>query len=660
MTLSAIIGGIDLSDRVRLVDGLQSVTSAADGSFGSSAIRLDDPDGNLTVDPWSYVTIEEDDCTPPRCFTGYVYNQTVERGPYRTGPGRVLVLDIIDLNGLLSLRVLRASDANRPAEDGDARMAWLLASVGLSGLVYDNGQIGANVLQFDAADFRGQYANDVLSSLCVSAGGPGVIFFVYWDHAATQPSLFFRPPTAALYDSTLRLSNVLSDIDDSVTFWAYAAAEKAALGEDIYDGVLFNYVGGSLYRQRTSTYTAYGIHRDAVFESSRIRSATLAASRAEVFLDNHAGPTDTITCTVRLPSSKINLLEAGHRVSVKFSHLPGFSSFTWTRGSRRTFALTPGTNDYFDVQLELTTKGITTIGGGGDPGDFPNPPSTPPYVVQQVSGTGNLTMPSPITDGNTLVYVGGKRGGAATLAPLDTYTLAPDGVANDAQNGMAVYYKIASGDPQTMVGSGIGSDGGGTWFELPGTQTPSTSNEASGVTVNLATSAISAPANSIVLAGAVQGWGGAYDSVAATLTFSPAAGWTEDFDSAVSSGHPNIFVAHRIASAAASISAGATNSGNGGLSGTDYSWLMQIVAFTGDAADSPPAPGQWIDPPEVVSMSGDDGTTAFPFADGSLHVFVDDTDQTAKLTAQDGAAGTFTLGFTPTPTEVVTASYQGR
>ncbi len=59
-------------------------------------------------------------------------------------------------------------------------------------------------------------------------------------------------------------------------------------------------------------------------------------------------------------------------------------------------------------------------------------------------------------------------------------------------------------------------------------------------------------------------------------------------------------------------------------------------------------------------MSGADGTTAWPFADGTLRVWVDNTDQTGAITAQDGALGTFTLGFTPFVGEVVTVEYVGR
>jgi hypothetical protein len=91
---------------------------------------------------------------------------------------------------------------------------------------------------------------------------------------------------------------------------------------------------------------------------------------------------------------------------------------------------------------------------------------------------------------------------------------------------------------------------------------------------------------------------------------------------------------------------------------TSY-WAAVAVSFR-QSADSvtPPTTGQPVGP-ETITMSGADGTTAFRFADGTLQVFVDNTDQTGAILTSDGAAGTFTLDFTPWPGEIVTAYYKG-
>ena len=64
--------------------------------------------------------------------------------------------------------------------------------------------------------------------------------------------------------------------------------------------------------------------------------------------------------------------------------------------------------------------------------------------------------------------------------------------------------------------------------------------------------------------------------------------------------------------------------------------------------------------PEVVTLTGADGVTRCPFADGTLRVFIDATEQTDGLVSVDGVTGEFTLGFDPTPTEVCTVEYLGR
>jgi hypothetical protein len=92
-------------------------------------------------------------------------------------------------------------------------------------------------------------------------------------------------------------------------------------------------------------------------------------------------------------------------------------------------------------------------------------------------------------------------------------------------------------------------------------------------------------------------------------------------------------------------------------SGCQRGFLGFVVAFECDAGSTPPGALQVVRG-EVVDMGGDDsGTTQFSFAPGSLEVFVDNTDQTSAIIAQDPDAGTFQLGFTPTPTELVVVNY---
>lgn len=208
-------------------------------------------------------------------------------------------------------------------------------------------------------------------------------------------------------------------------------------------------------------------------------------------------------------------------------------------------------------------------------------------IVQQSAGTGNRTMASAITAGNTLVYVGGKRGAAFTqLSDLSAYTLVQAQTSNP--HYAAMFYKTAGAAESTTLNIAAEGEVVGTWYEILGAATPATMDADTGSTVNLSSGPITVAANAITFAVAAQGRGGSYDSVAAGLSYTPGTGWTESLDDNATSGGPTVWAGHRTDSG--SITASATNSGHAGLSGTDYDWAMQVVSFT-----SAPVPGFWLD-----------------------------------------------------------------
>src|SRR3990167_11491482 len=79
----------------------------------------------------------------------------------------------------------------------------------------DNGLVStANAGQFDEADYRQQYPGDLLASVAASSVKN---YYMYWDSSAGEASLFYDKPDAAVRTSTLRISNVLADVDDTTT-----------------------------------------------------------------------------------------------------------------------------------------------------------------------------------------------------------------------------------------------------------------------------------------------------------------------------------------------------------------------------------------------------------------------------------------------------------
>ena len=647
MTLFFTYDGSDLGNTsVRLEDGLQ-VTSAADGTIASASVKIDDPTGALSLQVLQQFSITETACTNTRLFTGYIYNIRIHRGPFQNGAGRVWELEIADLNFLLHLRVLRGSTAKRALESGNTRLAWLLPAI--SDLVADNGLVAANPWMFDEADYRGRYPNEVLPDLCVSSSDVvGRIFFVYWDHAAAEAALFLDVPSAAVNSSSLKISNVLADVDESITFAPNIDSEVGIVGEDVFDGVYFTYKGTSIYRQRAATYTTFGLHRDGVFSTDRVGSAATAIRHADQYLDAHSGEVDTITCLVRLPASKVNLLDAGMRVQVKFSHLRGYTSFTWMRVQKRTVILTAGTNEFYDIQFELSTRGRDGLPGGGG-GDFPIPSGCDFTLAQSAVGAEPDLAAAP-SAGNLLVIIAAQRG---TTVPVYTGFSTAESVSTTGSDsgGTFVFYKTADGSEANIPDTNP-SDQRWVWYtewSIAGALgNHSNRNQASAATI--LTTSIAAGTESLVIAAFQQAQG------AMTIALDAGFGLT-------SLGQSNIQGSdqgpHTVAGYSLSTTGAYAPTATPSNIGFGRPQASVLVAFTCDAAGNPPLSGRWVYG-EVASMAGAVGTLDYGYAAGSLKIRVDGVlISPASYTETDPAAGTFTLSWTPDTDETVTCDYQG-
>ena len=666
MTLFFTYDGSDLGNTTVRLEGGMQVTAAADGTIASAQVTIDDPTGALSLTVMQQFSITETACSAQRLFTGYIYNIRQDRGPFVNGAGRVWTLEIADLNWLLHLAVLRGSSAKRPLESGNARMTWLLSQLTT---VADNGLVGANPWMFDEADYRGRYPNEVLPDLCVSSSTTvGRIFFVYWDQAAAEPALFIDVPSAAVNSSTLRLSNVLADVDDTVTFAPYRDSEIGIVGEDVFCGVYFTYKGTSIYRHDATTHAAFfsdGYHRDGVFSTDRVGNAATAIAHADQFLDAHSGEVDEITCLVKLPRDKVNLIDAGMRIQVKFSHLRGYTSFTWVRVQKRTVILTAGTNEFYDVQLTLSTKGRDPLPSGDPGGDFPKPACGSLTLLQSKVSTADngttvitTTYDSAPTEGNLLLAVLTVRGSLSgtIIVPSGWSAVGTTYNAGGSETGDSqVYVKDAgASEPAAVTFSNQGNYKRLTLLELatPGTVYASVVETAQPASSTPAIGPITPEATSTALIGVITA-----GSFVASPSFTVGAGWTEVDDGVVGSGAvagPRHVVGFQtVASPSGTYSFDATQTAS-----TTFAGIVIAVSCVGGS--DPPAPGQVV-PWTVVTMAGAVGTTAYPYADESLLVKVDGVlISPASYTETDPAAGTFTLSWTPDTDETVTVQYLGR
>jgi len=128
----------------------------------------------------------------------------------------------------------------------------------------------------------------------------------------------------------------------------------------VWSEVTVRYAHGSVFREMPSTAAAH-IRRGTVIDRPYIGRASTALLAANRFLVAHSHERDRIVCTMRsVPAEFAGLVRAGQRISVQFSHEPGYETFVWMR----IVACNPGPEsdigDLYDIDLELVSPRVTT------------------------------------------------------------------------------------------------------------------------------------------------------------------------------------------------------------------------------------------------------------------------------------------------------------
>ncbi len=606
--------------------GLAGLTSSAQGgNFGSGGVVIDDIAGALNVVGWRPFYVEEDEATPSRIFTGFVGGRAISQSDIFEAPGtaRVWDCDLMDLNVILGLKLFRTAAANRGAETDLARIAWMLANWPAPDWpVFDNGGVPAiNERNFDGADLRNQFPEEVLANLAIDVRQ----FFLYWDETASagqEISLWYNYPTSVRGTSTVKLSNLKSDVNSTTVF---AALNGQSVGRDpafTYSGLSFKYRNGSFYQDNATTAATY-IDRDMVYETDRIGLLSTASARATQILDRASTEKDTVTCTVILLNADVNKIKEGYRIEAKFTHLPGYTAYTLITIQKRTLRRPEnGATDRWEVDLELSNDAPGSGGGegGGDPGDFPLPPqATAPSLTTCVVAPG--TGISAGSTGTELWPTEQYRGtlfGAASIV-ITSFTVTGYSAANYCTLRIAYSWNGGTIDYAPVLaqyGAGPGSTGQICW-------------NAGGISqCSGYSSGTPYPSYPTILIDPIPGTG-----VGAVLRIWGVQGSQND----------------SVGDVTFCVTIGAVSDSAAG-----------VVANEVVAPDpQPPEPGQ-VAPWTVVTMAGAVGTTEWPYAAGSLLVKVDGLlISRASYTETDPAAGTFTLSWAPDSDEVVTVQYQG-
>src|SRR5439155_23565298 len=393
-------------------------TIAEKGSIAMSSLPIDDATGAIVPGGLKSVYINETACSVPRLWTGYSAERKDERGgdSLRLGAARRWDGSLVDLNAIFGFYTIHTLAGSRPVETCDARIAYVLSA--LSGRIADNGKVVSSTQSMDATDYRGQTFLDVLND-CAELTGYN--FFAYTDPTTSAGSLAFFPDSYTGFDSTLRLTNVLADIDSTTTFGATAILNRDP--SEVYSGVYVMWAYGSTFVRDAATEAAFG-SRETVLNRPNIGRVATATHLADRFLTEHNTEQDGITVQVKLPASKVNLIQAGQRIQIKFSHLDGYSAgYTYIRCGQRVVSQDEEDDTQYNVALDLTTPKGTGGSGNGAGGSQPTPPGVLPFqpggapsiVASQCSAFGDSGSPFSIgwtpVAGDMLVLIINHRGG---------------------------------------------------------------------------------------------------------------------------------------------------------------------------------------------------------------------------------------------------------
>lgn len=605
MEIVYAVDGTPIGNRVEfLEEGTGFVDAAERGSIGTGGVLIQDPDSTLSLQAWQTFTVDDMDATPTRVWTGYLGPRTHSRAA-GSGLSRVFDCDLWDLNTLLALDILHSNAAKRPAESDLVRVGWLLGSEVLNGVVSDEGLVAAtNAQNYLEADCRGSYAADVIGEMAPSAVKN---FAVYRDDTSGNAGLIYDQDTSSAYASTSRISNVRSD-EDADTFYPFIDAAHVRTPENQYGAVWYDWGSGTpLYVTSPTTIATMGlpVPKAAKYSTSRIGRLATAQQASKDWLNVRAQEENTITVTLRVPSDKVNTIRAWHRLQVKFTHLPGFTSFTWTRVYRR--QVVPESEGMWLMRLQLVVIGVPVSDAelpvAGDCDDDLLEAASWTYTHYDETDNGlNDGGPGPdlVAGWETTIDDGNDSTGAAMATG---HVTGPNGVLK---------YDIRSdlGSSQTATHVRAGGYACGGW----------TFRVYVGATLGALTTLVS----ETVLPGS--------DPIDITFASTTSRYWTFQ----MSHYHAGFTYITGFGTGGQGLSVGEL---------CDASVEVPLPG-TGDQIDNgATTPG--VDGTETTFFATDANGTVVPYIDGTLVVLIDGIDVWADVTESDPETGEFTLGFAP-------------
>jgi hypothetical protein len=378
------------TDRIR-ADTIQLNIKAAEGSVGSSAIEIDDPDADFYIAGLRGMYFIEEDATGDDWFgmigPFYAWNREIRRGSFYNDAGRTWTVNVNDVNTLLTRRLQKGGDAKRPQETDVSRMQWL---IGTAEVIGGGGDAGFTIedtdflftdsaIPMDKTDYTGQDSSGVLNDALQDSGKSGFLFAAPLEDELVRVGIWYGRTERTEFSSVHRISNVLSDVDIDPAVaainsspasliageWTFAPSRDATLDRDpsrVASGVMVMYDGGYVYETRPSTASNYN-RRDMLMQAELVKTEAQARRRSLRYLRDLRDEDDAIEVAVVVPAALIHAFLPGHRVQVKFSHLPGYSEgFVWMRVAAVTYRQLAKDSRLYELALDLRSESPPDVG----------------------------------------------------------------------------------------------------------------------------------------------------------------------------------------------------------------------------------------------------------------------------------------------------------
>lgn len=317
---------------VRLGSMAGLVTNAEMGSPGISTIIFDDLTGAIGHDGdditgLKYFSVAELSAPSGNIRLGvwFTGTRTYRRGQGNsliTGPMRQIELEIVDSNFVLTWHIIRAGDADRPAETADERMDWLLGTTWVAARIIPGVIDVPDLINMDAVDYTGQRVVDVLNDIAQQTSSN---FFLYFSEPDESFALAFGPDVfwgRTGYNLTNNLSVLNSGpVTDPVPaeWLAPIDVELVRNPDRVHTAVYVVYANGAEYVEDLGT----GLIRvDATAPVSNVKTSAKAIALGNRYLATSEEESDRITCTVKVPAAGVTLIKAGMTIYLDATHLP--------------------------------------------------------------------------------------------------------------------------------------------------------------------------------------------------------------------------------------------------------------------------------------------------------------------------------------------------